>query len=522
MDDVEVVLVALFISVVVLAAAARAINVPYPIVLVIGGAILGLLPGLPDVQLDPDLVLVLFLPPLLYTGAFFANLRELRANLRPIALLSIGLVIATVLVVAWVAHSLIDGLSWPAAFALGAIVGPTDPVAATAIARRLGVPRTLVNVLEGESLVNDATALVAYRIALAAAAGAAFSLLDASWEFVWKAAGGIAIGLVVGWVIAWVRSKLDDPLVENTIGLLSGYAAYVPAEHLNVSAVLAAVTVGCYVGWQAPRIASPATRIQGFGMWELLQFLLNATLFVLIGLQLPLVLDGLDTTDWSTLLGYAAAVSAAVVLTRLIWQQTVVFLIRAIDRRESVRARRSTWQLRVIGGWAGMRGAVSLAVALALPLDFEQRDLLIFLTFAVIFVTLVLQGLTLPPLIRWLGVIDDGAQESHEELKARLVATKAALARIEELKAEEWTRDDTLERMQQQYEYRKRRLAARAGKIEDDGYEDRSFAYQTILREVLEAQRAEVVRLRNEGTISNEVMHRIERELDLEDQRLEI
>jgi monovalent cation/hydrogen antiporter len=521
-DDVEVVLVALFVSVVVLAAAARAINVPYPIVLVIGGAVLGLMPWLPDVTLDPDLVLVLFLPPLLYSGAFFANLRELRTNLRPIALLSIGLVIATVLVVAWVAHTLIDGLSWPAAFALGAIVGPTDPVAATAIARRLGVPRTLVSVLEGESLVNDATALVAYRIALAAAAGAGFSLLDASWEFVWKAAGGVAVGLVVGWVIAWVRSKLDDPLVENTIGLLSAYAAYVPAEHLEVSAVLAAVTTGCYVGWQAPRIASPATRLQGFGMWELLQFLLNAILFVLIGLQLPVVLDGLDTTSWTTLLGYAAAVSAAVVLTRLVWQQTIVFVVRAVDRRESVRARRSTWQLRVIGGWAGMRGAVSLAVALALPLDFEQRDLLIFLTFAVIFVTLVLQGLTLPPLIRWLGVIDDGTQESHEDLKARLVATKAALARIDELKAEDWTRDDTLDRMQQQYEYRKRRLAARAGRIEDDGYEDRSFAYQTIVREVIEAQRSEIVRLRNEGTISNEVMHRIERELDLEDQRLEI
>ena len=490
MDDVEVVLVAVFLSVVVLAAAARAIDVPYPIVLVIGGAVLGLMPWLPDVQLDPDLVLVLFLPPLLYAGAFFANLRELRANLRPITLLSVGLVIATVLVVAWVAHTLIDGLSWPAAFALGAIVGPTDPVAATAIARRLGVPRSLVNVLEGEALVNDATALVAYRIALAAAAGAGFSLLDASWDFVWKAAGGIAIGLVVGWAIAWVRERLDDPLLENTIGLLSAYAAYVPAEHLHVSAVLAAVTVGCYVGWQAPRIASPSTRLQGFGMWDLLQFLLNAILFVLVGLQLPVVLDGLGSTPPTTLLGYAAAVSAAVVLTRLVWQQSIVFVVRALDRRESTRARRSTWQLRIIGGWAGMRGAVSLAVALALPLDFEQRDLLIFLTFAVIFVTLVLQGLTLPPLIRWLGVIDDGTDEQREELKARLVATKAALARIEELKTEDWTRDDTLERLQRMYEYRKRRLAARAGKAEDEGYEDRSFAYQTILREVLEAQRA--------------------------------
>jgi CPA1 family monovalent cation:H+ antiporter len=521
-DDVEVVLVALFVSVVVLAAAARAINVPYPIVLVLGGTLLGMMPWLPDVQLDPDLVLVLFLPPLLYAGAFFANLRDLRTNLRPITLLSVGLVIATVLVVAWAAHALIDGLSWPAAFALGAIVGPTDPVAATAIARRLGVPRTLVTVLEGESLVNDATALVAYRIALAAAAGAGFSLLDATWDFVWKAAGGIAIGLVVGWAIAWVRSKLDDPLVENTIGLLSAYAAYVPAEHLDVSAVLAAVTVGCYVGWQAPRIASPATRIQGFGMWDLLQFMLNAILFILIGLQLPVVLDGLHGIAWTTLLGYAAAVSAAVVITRLVWQLTIVFLTRAVDRRESVRARRSTWQARLVSGWAGMRGAVSLAVALALPVDFEQRDLLIFLTFAVIFATLVLQGLTLPPLIRVLGVTDDGGAESKEELKARLVATKAALARIAELKDEDWTRDDTLDRMQRQYEYRKRRLAARAGKLEDDGYEDRSFAYQTVLREVLEAQRAEVVRLRNAGTISNEVMHRIERELDLEDARLEI
>ena len=524
MDDVELILVALLVSVAGLAAAARAINVPYPIVLVIGGAILGLVPnGLPEVELDPDLVLVIFLPPLLYAGAFFANLSDLRANLRPITLAAIGLVLATMVVVAVAAHALIDGMSWPVAFALGAIVGPTDPVAATAIARRLGVPRRMVSVLEGESLINDATALVAYNIAVRAATGAVtFSLLTASWDFLWKAAGGIAVGLVVGWVIIQIRSRLDDPLIENTIGLLSAYAAYVPAEQLHVSAVLAAVTVGCYVGWQAPRIASPATRLQGFGMWELLQFLLNAFLFVLIGLQLPTVLEALDDYDPWTLAGYASAVSLAVVLTRIVWANTVVFLVRALDRRASQRARRVSWRFRMVNAWAGMRGAVSLAAALALPGDFPQRDLLIFLTFCVIFVTLVLQGLTLPPLIRWLGVTDDGSDEEHEDLKARLLATKAALRRIEELRAEEWTRDDTLERMQAMYEYRKRRLAARAGKIEDEGFEDRSVAYQTIVREVLEAQRAEVVRLRNAGTISNEIMHRIERELDLEDQRLEI
>ena len=284
---------------------------------------------------------MIFLPPLLYAGAFFANLADLRANLRPITLAAIGLVLATMVVVAVVAHELIDGMSWPAAFALGAIVGPTDPVAATAIARRLGVPRRLVSVLEGESLINDATALVAYNIAVRAATGVvAFSLLDAGWDFLWKAAGGIALGLVVGWVIIQIRSRLDDPLIENTIGLLSAYAAYVPAEHLHVSAVLSAVTVGCYVGWQAPRIASPATRLQGFGMWELLQFLMNAFLFVLIGLQLPTVLEALDSYDPWTLVGYAIAVSLAVVLTRIVWAHTVVFLVRALDRRASQRARR--------------------------------------------------------------------------------------------------------------------------------------------------------------------------------------
>src|SRR3954451_1091939 len=217
MDQVEVTLVALLMAVVVLSAAARRLDIPYPIVLVLGGALMGLIPGLPQARLNPDLVLLIFLPPLLYAGAFFANLRDMRRDLRVISLLSIGLVLATVLVVAVVAHAFIDDLSWPAAFTLGAIVGPTDPVAATEIARRLGVPRRLVAVLEGESLLNDATALVAYKIAIAAAGGAAFSLLGAGWDFLWKASGGIAIGLAVGWLIAEIRRRVDDPQLENSI-----------------------------------------------------------------------------------------------------------------------------------------------------------------------------------------------------------------------------------------------------------------------------------------------------------------
>jgi Na+/H+ antiporter len=521
MDQVEVTLVALLMAVVVLSAAARRLDIPYPIVLVLGGALMGLIPGLPPARLNPDLVLLIFLPPLLYAGAFFANLREMRRDLRVISLLSIGLVLATMVVVAVVAHAFIDDLSWPAAFTLGAIVGPTDPVAATEIARRLGVPRRMISVLEGESLLNDATALVAFKIAVLAAGGAAFSLLDAGWEFVWKAAGGIAVGLVAGWIIAEVRRRLEDPLLENTIGLLTAYAAYVPADRLHVSAVLAAVTVGVYVGWRAPEIASPATRLQGFGMWELLQFVLNAFLFVLVGLQLSDIVGSLDAYSPATLLGYAALATAAVILTRMAWGHTTVWIIRALDRRPSQRERRADWRFRTLNGWCGMRGAVSLAAALSLKQGFEERDLIIFLTFAVILGTLVLQGLTLPFLIRALGVQDDGREE-HEELKGRLLATKAALARIDELEAEEWTRDDTIERMRGAYRYRKRRLAARAGMADDDGYEDRSNAYQTLVRELLEAQRREIIRLRNAGTISNEVMHRLERELDLEDERLEI
>jgi monovalent cation/hydrogen antiporter len=526
LHEVELVLVSLLVAVSGLAAAARAVNVPYPIVLVVGGLALGFVPGLPDVELEPDLVLVIFLPPLLYSAAFFSNLHDLRRDMRAISLLAIGLVLTTMCTVAVVAHALIDGLPWGAAFALGAIVAPTDPVAATAVARRLAVPRRLVSVIEGESLVNDGTALVAYRFAVAAAVGGSFSLLDASLEFVGSAIGGVLIGLAVGWVIAEIRRRLDDIPVEITISLLSGYAAYLPAEAVDASGVLAAVTVGLLLGWRAPRISTARMRIQAYAVWDTLVFLLNALLFVLIGLQLPLILDRLEGEPAMSLLGYAAAVSLAVILTRIAWIHSTTFLIRALDRRPSQRARRSGWRFRMIVAWAGMRGSVSLAAALALPTDFPQRDLVLFLTFAVIFTTLVLQGLTLPALIRRFGVRDDGADE-REDLLGRRAAVAAALATIENLRELDWTYEDSADRMRRAYEYRDRRLAARAGETGDgdgDGYdyEHRSRKYQKMVRAVLDAQRAELVRLRNAGEISNEVMHRLERELDLEDERLEI
>ncbi len=524
MHGVELVLISLLVAVAVLAAASRVIGVPYPILLVLGGLVMGFVPGIPEVELEPELVLVIFLPPLLYSAAFFASLRDLKYDLRSISLMAIGLVIATACAVAVVAHALIDDLPWAAAFALGAIVAPTDPLAAIEIGSRLGMPRRLRTVIEGESLINDGTALVIYRVAIGAIGGG-FSLAEAGLEFVLGAAGGIAIGLAVGWVIAEIRKRLDDPPVEVTISILTGYAAYVPAERAGASGVLAAVTVGIYIGWRAPEISSARQRVAGYSMWTILTFLLNALLFVLIGLQLPRILDGLEDEPLGELIGIALAVAAVVIVTRILWVHASTFLIRMLDRRQSQIARRGTWRGRMVVGWAGLRGAVSLAAALALPADFPARDQILFVTFVVIFVTLVLQGLTLPAVIRWSGVHDDG-EEAREELLARRRATEAALAHLDELEGQDWTRDDTVERMRGMYRYRVRRLNARAGEQgeDDDGddYEHRSRKYQKMVRSVLDAQRAAVVQLRNQGEISNDVMHRIERELDLEDERLEI
>ena len=521
MHDVEFVLVSLLVSVAVLGAAARAVDIPYPIVLVVGGLALGFVPGLPDIVLAPELVLVIFLPPLLYSAAFFANLHDLRTSLRPITLQAVVLVLFTMCAVALTIKALVPDMPWGAAFTLGAIVAPTDPVAATTIMRRMAVPRRIVSVVEGESLINDGTALVAYRTAIAAVGGT-FSIWEAGVDFVASAAGGIAVGLAAGWVIGQIRRRIDDIPVEITISLLSGFAGYVPAEAIGVSGVLAAVTTGIVLGWKAPYISTASMRLQGYAVWEILTFLLNALLFVLIGLQLPIIIDGLSGMPAGEVLWWCVAVSLVVIVTRLIWSQSVVFVVRALDRRESQRMRRSTWQSRMIISWCGMRGSVSLAAALALEPTFPQRNLILLLTFAVIFATLVLQGLTLPALIRTLGVRDDGA-DAQEEILGRRAAAAAALGRIDELSGEEWTHEDTMARMRKLYEYRTRRFAAQAGETDDgDGIEHRSRKYQKAVRSVLDAQRAELVRLRNAGDISNEVMHRLERELDLEDERLEI
>jgi CPA1 family monovalent cation:H+ antiporter len=519
----SVVLLGLLVAGAALLAIAQAVRVPYPILLVLGGLAVAFAPGMPSIELSPDLVLVAFLPPLHYGAAFFTPLRELRANAGSISTLAVGLVLATTVAVAVVAHAVIPGLTWPTAFVLGAIVSPTDPTAATAIAQRLGLPRRLIAIIEGESLVNDGTALVVYRVAVVAVVTGSFSLASASASFVLNVVGGILIGLGAGIVIRQVRRRLNNPPVEITISILSGYFAYLPAHALDVSGVLAAVTVGVYMGWYTPELTTSQTRLQGQAVWEIVFLILNAVLFALVGLQLPAILDELSAArSTGQLLGYAALVTAVVVLVRFAWMVVAAYMPRMMRADGS-----PPWKGAVVLSWSGMRGAVSLAAALALPLTtdagaaFPNRDLIVFLTFGVILGTLVVQGLTLPALIRWLDLEDDRLAEK-EETKARIRAAEAALERLDELIDEDWVNPDTAERLRGLYGFRRDRFLSRFDPESDGAIEDQSLSYQRLRRELLEAERQELRRLRLEGRIDDDVVRRVQRDLDLENERLDI
>ena len=521
-----------------LATLARRLSVPYPILMVLGGLALSLvlglfrdlLPGFARVELEPELVFLLLLPPILFSAAYFTSPRELAANARPIGLLAIGLVLATTVVVGLVVHALVPGIGWPAAFALGAIVSPPDAVAATAIAQRLGLPARQVTILEGESLVNDATALVAYRLAVAAAVTGVFSLTDAIGAFAWVSAGGVVIGLAVGWLMVEVEKRLDDPPVEVLLSLLGPFAAWVPSEALGVSGVLAVVTAGIVLGRAAPRILSSRTRVLGSGVWQMVVFTLNGLVFILIGLQLPTILEVLrEERSIGELLLLGGAVSLAVVVVRLAWVFPAAYLPRWLSR--SIRGREIAPSPRgvLITGWAGMRGVVSLAAALALPLSvgggaggaFDHRDLLIFLTFCVILVTLVGQGLSLPWLIRRLGVGDDGSA-AHETLHAREAATEAALARLAELETEWSGHAELIVHLRERHAHAAEHLEHPHEDFATERTVDQEEVEHSAIRQaVIDAQRLAVIDLRDRGVISDAALRSVERDLDFEELRAE-
>ena len=427
---VEIILALLTVAA-ALGVLARWLHIAYPILLVIGGLLLSLQPWAPDISLDPQLVFLLFLPPLLYAGAFRTQWPEFRAQLRPIALAAVGLVLFTIILVAMAAHYWI-GLPWGPAFVLGAIVSPPDAVAAMAITRRMRVPRRLITILEGESLVNDASALVALRLAVGATAAGAFSIWEAGAQFVLVSIGGILLGVIGGWVavgvLGWlVRRNLADPKLSITVSLLVPFAVYLPAEHLRVSGVLAAVTAGLWVGTRCERVFTPELYQEGRAVWEWIEFLLNSLIFILIGFVLRNILAGMDERySLEDLLAYAAGISFVVIAGRLLWSFPAAYVPRWLDRKVyGYGEPYPPWQAVVVFGWTGMRGVVSLAAALALPMTtpagspFPYRDLIQFLTFWVIFATLVGQGLTLPLVIRGLGVSRFAEPEPTEPVRAK-------------------------------------------------------------------------------------------------------
>ena len=522
----DLVLLALLVAIAALLVLAPVLRVPYPILLVLGGLALGFVPGIPSITLPPDIVLVAILPPLLYSAAFYTSLRDLRQNVIPISALAIGLVAATTVGVAVVTHAFVPDFGWGPAFVLGAVVSPTDPLAATAIAKRLGVPRRIVAIVEGESLVNDGTALVLYRVAVVAVVSGSFSIWEAGFRFVWTAAGGIAVGLVIGYLIAAVRRRLDNPPVEVTIALLSGYFAYLPASAIGVSGVLAVVTVGVYMGWRTPELTTFQTRLDGAALWQILTFVVNALLFGLVGLQLHHIVNALSARSTGELTRDAVMVGLAVIVIRIVWIFPLSYVPWLIWGRSERHEPAPPWQRPAVVSWMGLRGAVTLAASLALPLTthagkpFPERPFIIYLAFAVIIATLVFQGLTLPFVIRALGVEAEDLDE-REESKARIHAADAALARLEELADEDWVRPDTADRLRRQMDFRRNRFAARFSEDDDGAIEEQSQAYQRLVRELLDAERSAVLALRREGKINDDVMYRVTRDLDLEDARLD-
>ncbi len=513
---------ALLVGAVVVAGLAQRTRISAPIVLVIVGLAVSQVPGVPEYELNPEVVLFFFLPPLLYSAAWSSSVRSFRQDLRAITLLSVGLVLATTAAVGFAAWALIPGLPLAAGFALGAIVAPPDAVAASAVGRELGLPRRLMTILSGESLLNDATALTALRVAIAATAGG-ITLLEAGEMLVVAAVGGAAVGLAIGWVLHRVRRWLE-PVLENALALLVPFVAYLAAEVVHASGVVAVVVAGLYLSRTSTGSRS-ATRLQGWSTWELIDFVLEAVVFLLIGLQLPSVLQSLRGNEYSpaAALLWSLVILAVVVVVRFAWVFPATYLPRQLSRRLRERDPAPPWTYPVVLSWAGMRGVVSLAAAFALAADFPQRDLILFITFVVVFGTLVLQGLTLPWLIRRLGVVGREAYTDRlAEANAQHRAVRAGVDRLDQLLAEEATPPpvEIVDKLRTYAEHRSNGAWERIGGAATPGNETPSALYRRLRTEMLRAERDEFVRLRDRGELDDEVLRAVVRDLDLEEAML--
>ncbi|WP_228748005.1 Na+/H+ antiporter [Bradyrhizobium sp. BR 10289] len=504
---------------------ARRFNIAPAILLMLSGVGLAFVPGMPPVELPPELVLLMVLPPLIYSASVAMSWREFRNNLRPIGLLAVGAVIFTAALVAAATHYLI-GLPWTVGFLLGAIVAPPDVVAPLAIARRLNLPRRLVVILEGEGLANDATALILYRFALAAIMVGHFSLSMAAGEFVLIVASEIAFGIGVGWLSLRLRKWSRDPQVELTLSLITPYVSYWLPEHVGGSGVIATVACGLYVSWNGPLLISSATRLQGIFFWDLIIYLIEGLLFLLTGFQMRALYEKSKTFPLDDILVATAVVLTIIVVARFVWLYPATYLPRILSKSLRARDPSPPWQWPFVLAFTGVRGAVSLAAALALPFTlpdgnaFPYRDLILFVAFGVIFVTLIGVGLTLPPVVRWLGVAEAGRSEhvaEHEaEIAARRQALDAALKSLDALTAEKEISDEVMRLLRARHDIRVNQLPDSL----DPTHHDVSAAGTALTRELIAAERKFIHDLLRDGQITDETRRRIERDLDLEEASL--
>lgn len=514
-------------AIVAVAVIAKRFSIPYPIAFVIGGSLLAFVPAIPPFELDPNLVFLIFLPPLLYSGGWLTDWKTFKYNLRPIGLLAFGLVIATTATVGYVAHALMPQIGWGSAFVLGAIISPPDAVAAGAVFERFPVPQRIIAILDGEGLVNDATALVIYRFGIAAVLTGTFSLASASAAFVGVAVGGLALGLGSGYVVIALlrimrKYDLSDHLIGTAIQLIVPYTIYICGDALHVSGVLATVAAGVYVSRKSAEVFNAEGRIVAFAVWELLVFLLNGFVFLLIGFELRSIVH--DPTFAKRELWIGLVMSLLVIVVRFAWVYPATYLPRlvfkSIVRKEGV----PSWNYTFVIAWSGMRGIISLAAALAVPLTtragrpFPGRHEIVFITFCVIFVTLVFQGLSLIPLLKWLR-IDDGDDVKGRDIEVRVAALRAGIAGLRELEptfasTEEWEVEG---RILGEYEYR---IAHLLGHLDGTVSEQDVASDHRLQQEALASERREIARLRDAGEIPDEIFRGVQYDLDLAEERL--
>lgn len=520
----------LLVVIVLVTLLARKVGLPEALLLVPAGIILSLVPGLPKVGLNPELALYFFLPLLIYIGAGFGSWGEFQYNLRPIILLSVGLVLFTVMACALTAHYLF-GFGWPTSFILGAVIAPTDDVASMAIFERIRIPHRIISVLEGEGLVNDATSLTIFRFALAAMLTGVFTLWQAPLYFIGVVFGEIGYGLMIGWFITYIRRRLNDTSLEITLALLTPFAAYLPAELLGGTGVLSTVAAGFFIITQAPRFTPAATRLQLISIFRMISFLLNNLLFLILGLQLSNIIKGIHSVVLSRALEAGLFFSILVVVLRFIWVFPATYLPRIFSASLRARDPSPPWQWPFTIAWTGIRGAISLAAALSIPLAlpngdlFPQRNLIIFITFCVILVTLVLQGLSLPWLVGRLGLTKAGMAEQQtageKALVARMETLQAGLARVEALGAERNLGQELIAPLRQEYQARLDQLRRNIDGQSNDEDKQLTLLDLQLQGAALQAERKKIIELRRSKRIDDVILHELEHDLDLQETRLQ-